>query len=321
MRPLLLACVFLALAVQTSARDDTRGKADGKPKTDQEHIQGIWSIVGLETGGKPEPESNYKGNTFAFFKEKGVEKAVLKEGKFPSIEFTFALDPTKNPKTITLTAKGNTLHGVYKLDGDDLTMCICIGGTPPTEFATKAGGDTEIFTLKRTKWERYTDQAFGFTVDLPGKPTEKTQEVETPTGRATTTIFTVGSEMERVSYVVSVTPMPAKLDAKSAEAALDAVQKAMLAEVEKAAKAKVESEKPVFKAPNAFSATRELTIGIETADAKEKGVMRVRLLVAGDRLYTLTATGTEESIKTPGVGQFWGSFKLPPDSKLPPEKK
>ncbi len=289
--------------------------SDPKKKTDPELLQGIWEIVGLENGGKAHPAANYKGNTLAFTKD----KATLRESGYQSIEFTFSLDPAKTPKTIELTARGNQIHGIYKLDGDDLTLSVSLGGLrPPGEFATKTGGDSETFTLKRSLWVRYTDKTFGFTADFPAKPTETKRDDSTPAGQVTTTIYTARGDKEKLSFAVSVTPMPGPLNMREAEEAIEAVLKAIVSEADKSGKVKVESEGK-FKPPGSVTAAREYTISLKIRNEKDQTI-RVRLYAAGDRVYALTATGTDEEAKSLIVGRFWSYFRLPQPKKDPPQK-
>lgn len=315
MRTLALAALMAALAAHSPAGEQPapKGKAEPQPKTDQELIQGNWLIVGLEAGGKQEPEKNYKDNTFTFAKD----RATLREKGFPPVDFTFALDPTKTPKAIDLTPTkgGGTVRGVYKLDGDDLTLCLSIGGARPTEFATKAGGDTEAFTLKRNRWERYSDKAFGYSVDMPGKPEERKRQATTPAGELTTMLQVVRPEGERVSYLVSVTPLPGKLDEKGTEAALAATRERLAAEVDGGAKATVEADRTFNRGGGQTG--RELTLGWEYPGSKEKGSAQVRLFVAGGRLYGLMVAGPEDGVKAaaPDVTRFWASFRIAGEKK------
>ncbi len=47
---------------------------------------------------------------------------------------------------------GATAYGIYKLEGEDLTICIAVPGitTRPTEFTAKEG-ETYVFKLKKKK--------------------------------------------------------------------------------------------------------------------------------------------------------------------------
>ncbi len=310
MRHFTLAGLLLALIAHSLPGQATnpRAKAEPKSRSDQELIQSAWQIVGLEANGKPEPSRNYLGNVFIFARD----KASLWERGFVPIDFAFTLDPGKTPKAIDLTAKNVALRGIYKLEGDDLTLCLGIGGGRPTEFATRSGGDTETFKLKRSKWEKYTDKAFGFSVDFPGKPEERARTTDTPPGRASTTFFLVTSEPDRLSYVVSVTPLPGKLDAKAAAVAFEAAVKAVVAESDKNARATIESEGK-FKAGGISG--KELTISLEVPGMKNRSAARARVFVAAERLYVLAVIGAAESVKSPSVGRFWGSFRLVADRK------
>ncbi len=109
-------------------------------ETDQERIQGTWILTDLQqVSHQPTDE----------------EKAFLKTGKFTitikdnQIVYEmdgsgsyFTLDPSQTPKQLTLKTaegpnKGKTSPAIYKLNGDDLTICQGrMGDTkPPSSFS------------------------------------------------------------------------------------------------------------------------------------------------------------------------------------------
>jgi uncharacterized protein (TIGR03067 family) len=316
MRRLVIAATIFLLACTATAQ-----QPGPKKNSDPELIQGTWWIVGLESGGKAQSDKGFKGNSFTFSKGKAVNTAVLLERAYPKVEFTYSLDPGKSPKEINLTTKGNKALGIYKLDGDDdLTICVSLGGSRPGEFATRPGGDTETFTLRRNRWERYTEKGLGFSIEFPGKPVESTREVKLRGRRIDSRVFTVQSELERASYSVTVTPLESK-NAREADEALDAAQKAMLADLDEQADAKLDSERKILKPPAGMMEARELTIAMRRPKSKDAGAMRVRLYASSERLYSLVVSGTDEVTKSPNVSWFWGSFRIPGEKRNSPPNR
>jgi uncharacterized protein (TIGR03067 family) len=80
-----------------------------------------------------------------------------KDSRRPALKFT--LNPEKKPKGIDIEmgVPVGTSEGIYKLDGDELTICVASGGKNgkpaprPTEFAAKKGEHHALFVLKRVK--------------------------------------------------------------------------------------------------------------------------------------------------------------------------
>src|SRR5690348_16548251 len=103
MRRFAFALVFFGLSFMATAQQPKSEK-----KTDLELIQGSWLVVTLESGGKQQSDKSFKGNWFAFTRMKTGDTAVLHERAYSPVEFSFKLDSTKTPKTIDLTARGNT---------------------------------------------------------------------------------------------------------------------------------------------------------------------------------------------------------------------
>ena len=122
------------------------GGAGGEGKTDLDRIQGAWKGTRLEVESKVAPgefiekcKYVFKGNVLTFFEEdKQVGKA------------SFVLEPTKMPKAIDITPtegqdKGKTMYGIYRIEGD--TLSICIGEERPNDF--RAVGKAGLIQFKR----------------------------------------------------------------------------------------------------------------------------------------------------------------------------
>ena len=317
MRFLILAAALTALLANADARQPAQAppRVQGAPKlsptrTHSGHLDHRRTGDRRQGGVRQE----LPGNTITFGKVKGADTATLRERNFDPIEFAYRLDPAATPRAVDLTlpTRGVTFRGIYKLDGDDLTICMSNGGSRPTDFATKAP-DIETFTLKRGHWERYVDRDYGFNVEMPGKPEERRRDIETPAGKLAGLVLVVPSEMEHVTYVLVAARLPNKPDAKDVDALLAAAKTAALAEVYPTATTSQEEKKP--KPKMAGATPQELTLTLDLPGSKDRAAARARLFVAGDRLYVLMVAGSEEGTKSPNVLQFWNAFRQPADKK------
>jgi len=131
----------LALADKPTA---TGKEADRK---NEETIVGTWTVVSVEHGGHDE---EVKQARMIFTADGKVTLTAPGKGEKGG---TYKLDRAKKPKELTIsTDEGGTIKGIYKLDGDDLTICASDkDGERPTEFATKEGSDATLLVLKREK--------------------------------------------------------------------------------------------------------------------------------------------------------------------------
>jgi RNA polymerase sigma factor (sigma-70 family) len=135
-------CARLALADKPAVANK-----DEAPK-DEEKILGTWALVSFEEGGQEAPAEAIKEAKVIFAAD---GKMAVKQG-VKEQEFTYKLDPAKKPKEFSGTnAQGRTVLGIYKLDGDTLTVCYDRGGGRPTEFASKGGTTVVLEVLKREK--------------------------------------------------------------------------------------------------------------------------------------------------------------------------
>jgi len=131
------------------AADDTKKEEKDKDK-DAKNIIGEWKMVSMERDGKQAPEEESKDVTVTFAAENKVTIKTPKE----DISGTYKLDASKKLKELTIEADdGKKLFGIYKLDGDKLTICAVTESEEdrPTEFSTKEGSKARLVVLKREK--------------------------------------------------------------------------------------------------------------------------------------------------------------------------
>jgi uncharacterized protein (TIGR03067 family) len=144
--------LLLGLAVAVGA-PVTKDKDGAK---DPPSIVGQWIGEKATAGGMelPVPDG---GIDFTFMAD---GKLMIREGKKEKPDSgSYTVDAKKNPAEIDLVPPKDktepTVQGIYKIDGDTLTLCFSRGPgkttTRPTKFESPAGSETIIITMKRVK--------------------------------------------------------------------------------------------------------------------------------------------------------------------------
>ena len=147
-----IICVFVIL---TSCLSLTG--ADDEARKELKALQGKWKVATIEAAGMPLPKGSFPAFTWVI-REDGNTTAQMPAGDFP---VTLTLDPKKNPKAfVNLHGSGEQQkkqYGIYKLDGDTLTVCQTLPGAAetdrPTDFTTK-GTNNVVIVFERVKEEK-----------------------------------------------------------------------------------------------------------------------------------------------------------------------
>ncbi len=142
MTPSLLTALALTLGAP-GPKDD--------PKKDPPSVVGEWvaekGIVGGNDKGIPPG-----GVTFEFTADGHVR---IHEGSKQPDPADYKVDPKKSPAEIDIVPpagqKEPPMLGIYKVEGDQLTICVAHGGKRPTKFESPEGSDVMLLTLKRVK--------------------------------------------------------------------------------------------------------------------------------------------------------------------------
>jgi uncharacterized protein (TIGR03067 family) len=119
---------------------------------DAKDLQGNWVPVKGELDGARVPDELLKATKLHL----GAGKYNVEIGKEKDAG-TFKFDATKKPKQMDITStdgpnKGKTLHAIYELSGDTLTVCYALDGKGrPAEFKTAKESNLYLVTYKRVK--------------------------------------------------------------------------------------------------------------------------------------------------------------------------
>lgn len=113
---------------------------------DLERLQGAWRAVRIEKGGNPVPNEVAAIVRYIF----DDDRVLLMEGDQKAGEGVIRLDPASDPKAFDFTAtggpqEGTTALGIYRIEGDALTMCL--GDERPSQFT--GAGDAALVELTR----------------------------------------------------------------------------------------------------------------------------------------------------------------------------
>src|SRR5262249_25436590 len=139
---------FLLLAVCSLTWAGAGGE---QARGDLKKLQGVWRPVKLERAGQTVADGVLPGARFVV----AGNALLFKVSEQTLLDVRFALNPGTTPAAIDLiavggTAKETTLHGIYRLEDKQLTLCWPLGADQrrPAAFGEK-GKDVATLTLER----------------------------------------------------------------------------------------------------------------------------------------------------------------------------
>ncbi len=120
----------------------------GKPEGEREKFQGTWKVSRIERNGKP--EKSLFAIKISFQRDKIFAIVGTRE---PEPKGTFRIDPGQEPKAYDVTTpEGLLARGVYRIEGDTLTVCLSSPDDErPKTFTTKPDDGRTLIVYKREK--------------------------------------------------------------------------------------------------------------------------------------------------------------------------
>jgi uncharacterized protein (TIGR03067 family) len=149
-----IVLLFASIAIAAGEQTDKKTTV----KKELKKLEGTWEVVSVESNGRKAAEGELTGLAYVF--EANGKWKLQKDGESQA-EGTYTIDPTKKPPTIDYKiassiveeTKGKPSLGIYKLDGDKLTVCRTWPDNDqrPTEFAAAAESKCILTVFNRKK--------------------------------------------------------------------------------------------------------------------------------------------------------------------------
>jgi uncharacterized protein (TIGR03067 family) len=147
----LLAAAYLVSAGLAPAQDQPPKAVSAEVKVELKKLEGTWEPTRYTTGGQS-TSAEILGE-IRRVAEGDFVYWTRKRKRFAGTHVT--LDPSRKLKTIDVVADGGkyrdkVVQGIYKLDGDELTICMAApDGTRPDSFEAEAGDGRTLMVFRK----------------------------------------------------------------------------------------------------------------------------------------------------------------------------
>jgi hypothetical protein len=265
-------------------------------------------------GGEKPAQSPFKGDYFGPYTYRGTfgnQEGVIVAAIGADGKFTGFLYNTTVKRPADLTGSVNE-EGELKITAEFPNQSYTLKGTVTktktghlkgtlVQYSGKENvvGSVAIDLLPASAFTTFTSKEGGFSVLMPGKPTEKVTTAKDPAGRdVETTLFIV--DLKTVAYLASYTERPdlATVTADGKNAALENGRDAVV----KGLNGKLLTDKRITLGNNPG---REFQIEVPNL-----GVYRSRTYLVGGRFYQVVVMGPQDVATSKAADQFLDSFKL-----------
>lgn len=172
-------------------------------------LEGTWQFTSLEIDGAIIPAGTL-----------GASRILMDGDRFrtesPEADYEgiFTIDTEASPPHIDIEfvsgpEAGNTCRGIYRIDGDDLTLCLgLVGAVRPAQFATRPGSGHALEQLHRSSAARPADVKGG-TPPAPAAEVVETGDPAAFDAALTPLMQRLQGEWSAVELVRDGKPMPA----------------------------------------------------------------------------------------------------------------
>jgi uncharacterized protein (TIGR03067 family) len=143
MRRLVLIALAAGLLVPaTAVSQDSDSEAISR-------LRGTWVQI-EQAGKKPKREFKLIVNKLDGYRMGGISGEASDIASLAGVDGNVRVDTSKTPPNIDLVGSKNTLRGIFKLEGDRLTLLVGPDGRRPTSF-DKGDGVFHIFVKEEER--------------------------------------------------------------------------------------------------------------------------------------------------------------------------